>query len=69
MRPERLWWTPMEGTRDIRAFRAADWQMMIIPSLQDNGWHVIIDRAGENGILLNRLYSREEIFAAFTIEV
>jgi hypothetical protein len=60
---------PMESSRDVQAFRAADWQMMIIPSLQDKMWHVIIDRVGENGVLINRLYSREEIYSAFDIKV
>jgi len=69
MRPERLWWTSMESVREIRAFRAADWQMMIIPSLQDKAFHVIIDRAGENDVLVNRLMVKEEILAAYGIQM
>lgn len=69
MRPEHYYWFRMESAREIQAFRAADWQMIIIPSLQDNAWHVIIDRVGENGVLMNRLYTREEILHAFNIKV
>lgn len=69
MRPENFIWFRMESVREIQAFRAADWQMMIIPSLQVNGWHIIIDRAGENGVLVNKLMTREEIFHAFGIRV
>ena len=69
MIPENFHWSEMTSAREIRAFRAADWQMMIIPSLQENGWHVIIDRSGENGVLLNRLMTREEILHAFKIGV
>jgi len=69
MRPEHFLWSKMESAREIRAYRAADWLMMIIPSLRDNTWHVIIDRVGENGVLVNRLMTKEEIFHAFKIEV
>lgn len=78
MRPEQMIWESMESAREIRAYRAADWQMMIIPSFQvvsendeeESGlFHVIIDRAGENGVLINRLMTWEEIFGAFAIEV
>ncbi len=62
-------WFNMESVREVRAFRSADWQMMVIPSLQDNAWHVIIDRAGENGLLINKLMTREQIYDAFSIRV
>jgi len=73
MRPEHFLWTKMESARSIVAYRAANWQMMIIPSFQSAGeeglFHVIIDRAGENGVLVNRLMTWCEIFEAFKIEV
>ncbi|KKN85502.1 hypothetical protein LCGC14_0278250 [marine sediment metagenome] len=77
MRPENFHWFPMDSSRSIVAYRAADWQMMIIPSLQvetDHGeevelFHVIIDRAGENGVLINRLMTWCQIIEAFKIEV
>lgn len=79
MRPENFQWFKMESAREILAYRAADWQMMIIPSFQvvsdenlgeeEGLFHVIIDRAGENGVLVNRLMTWCEIFDAFKIEV
>jgi len=62
-------WVKMESVRTIRAFRIADWQMMIIPSLQKKAYHVIIDRAGENGLLVNRLMSKEDILYAYGIKL
>lgn len=77
MRPENFQWCKMESAREVQAYRAADWQMMIIPSFQvgiDCGeevglFHVIIDRAGENGVLVNRLMTWCEIVEGFKIEV
>ena len=77
MRPENFQWFKMESAREIHAYRTADWQMMIIPSFQvvsndgeeEGLFHVIIDRAGENGVLVNRLMTWCEIFEAFKIEI
>ncbi len=69
MRPENYYWYEMESVRTIQAFRAADWQMMIIPSLQDNAFHVIIDRAGEKKLLLNKLMSKEDLLDAYGIQM
>ena len=77
MRPEYMHWCKMESAREIRAYRAADWQMMIIPSFQvveidgeeEGLFHVIIDRAGENGVLVNRMMTWCQILEAFQIEV
>lgn len=77
MRPEQMHWESMENVRPIRAYRAADWHMIIIPSFQEVSvggeveglFHVIIDRAGENGVLVNRLMTWCEILEAFKIEV
>jgi hypothetical protein len=63
-------WVKMESAREILAYRSADWQMMIIPSLMgDNVYHVIIERVGENGVLVNRLMWKNEIDDAYGIQV
>ena len=69
MRPENYHWYEMESVRTIMAFRAADWQMMVIPSLQDNAFHVIIDRAGEKKLLLNKLMSKEDLLDVYGIQM
>ena len=72
-------WSEMESAREIIAYTAADWHMMIIPSFQtifhkewkeDCGlYHVIIDREGENGVLVNCLMTWEDIYNAYKIEL
>ena len=63
-------WESVESARQIQAFTCGDWHMMVIPSMQENNpYHVIIDRGGESGLLVNRLMSKEEISDAYGIQV
>jgi hypothetical protein len=69
---ENVIWEPVESSRTIQAFRCADWQMMIIPSLQGiehPAYHVIVDRAGENGLLTSILLTKEQILDHYGIEI
>ena len=70
IRSNILSWKSIESARQIQAFSHGDWQLMIIPSLQGNDdYHVIMDRVGENGVIVNRLMSKEEISDAYGIQV
>ena len=59
---------PIESSRDIKMFRFKSYSMMIIPSLQDDLFHVIVEKEGE-GVSINCLLTKEGIFNAYCIEL
>ena len=58
----------VESSRDVTAFRSLHYSMLIIPSLQDDLVHVIIE--GEfTGVTVNCLLTKEGIYNAYGIEI
>jgi len=62
------YWEHIQGARDVQTFACADYRMLIIPSLQDEMHHVIIERA-EEGITLRCLLTKEAIEEAYDIKI
>ena len=65
--PKQLY-KEIKGSRDVRTFRYLQYSMLIIPSLQDDLSHVIVEEEG-NGVILNCLLTKEGIYNIYGIEL
>lgn len=61
-------WTHMQSSRDVRSYQSSDYHMMIIPSLQEDLWHVIMENEND-GVMLNCLLTKEAILEIHGIDV
>ena len=64
---ETIEWAEMESSRDVRSFRYGDNMMMIIPSLQDDLFHVIVGKPSYTPV--NILLTKEGIWNQYGIEL
>lgn len=62
------YWEHIEGSRGVKTYACCEYRMLIIPSLQGDLYHVIMERENE-GVTLNCLLTDDTIKEAHGIDV